>query len=455
MPLDASQIVNAVRALPVFASLPEPSVVDLIRGGEVLQFDEEQILIKQGERSDYALVLMDGVVEVFVESKYGVVHLASMEAPAFVGEIGVFTNVPRTASIKTKTKVRAVRIGINELHRFGHENPRFLSSLMLQLGRRFETFNKAIGFYSHALGALERDEFDLTLLDDLRHPLPELVDFSRSFIRLAEQITLRRAHREEMANARAIQESMLPPDETLERCGAYVDIHAKMRPAREVGGDLYDFFLIDSDRLAVTIGDVCGKGIPAALFMAMTQMVMRYMLRQEDKVGDAATAGNALLSASNREMMFATLFCFVLDLKTGLVSYCSCGHHSPFILRNGKRIETVAASSLPLGLDENTKYKTESLVLEPGDQLFMFTDGFVDAVNPEGLRFGDERLEEMVNQFRAHPPQQFIQELIRSIDDFADGEPQFDDLTGLLVTSIARKPEHETEKVADQAQAVW
>jgi sigma-B regulation protein RsbU (phosphoserine phosphatase) len=455
MQLDASQIVDAVRALPVFASLPEPSVVDLIRAGELLEFDEEQLLIKQGERSDYALVLMDGVVEIFVESKYGVVHLASMEAPAFVGEIGVFTNVPRTASIKTKTKVRAVRIGIDELHRFGQENPRFLSSLMLQLGRRFETFNKAIGFYSHALGALERDDFDLTLLDDLRHPLPELVDFSRSFIRLAEQITLRRAHREEMANARAIQESMLPPDETLERCGAYVEIHAKMRPAREVGGDLYDFFLIDPDRLAVTIGDVCGKGIPAALFMAMTQMVMRYMLRQEPKVGDAATAGNALLAASNREMMFATLFCFVLDLKTGVVSYCSCGHHSPFILRKGKRVETITASSLPLGLEENTKYKTESLVLEPGDQLFMFTDGFVDAVNSEGLRFGDERLQDIVNQFRTYPSQQFVHELIKSIDDFADGEPQFDDLTALLVTSIARKPDHETEAVTAPAQAVW
>src|SRR5258705_2694685 len=185
--------------------------------------------------------------------------------------------------------------------------------MMLQLGRRFETFNKAIGFYSHALGALEREDFDLSLLDDLMHPLPELVDFSRSFVRLAEQITLRRAHREEMANARAIQESMLPFDDVLEHCKNYVEVDAKMRPAREVGGDLYDFFLIDSDRLAITVGDVCGKGIPAALFMAMTQMVMRYMLRQEPDVGAATTAGNALLAASNREMMFTTLFCSVLN----------------------------------------------------------------------------------------------------------------------------------------------
>jgi serine phosphatase RsbU (regulator of sigma subunit) len=120
---------------------------------------------------------------------------------------------------------------------------------------------------------------------------------------------------------------MLPPDELLKSFEAYVEIRAMMRPAREVGGDLYDYFLIDANRLAFTVGDVCGKGIPAALFMAMTQMVMRYMLRQELDVGAAATAANALLAASNREMMFATLFCCVLDLSTGVLAYCSCGHH--------------------------------------------------------------------------------------------------------------------------------
>ncbi len=93
-----------------------------------------------------------------------------------------------------------------------------------------------------------------------------------------------------MANARAIQESMLPAYEALEECKAYVEIKAAMRPARDVGGDLYDFFLLNSDRVAVTVGDVCGKGIPAALFMAVTQMVMRYMSSHEPDVGAAATA---------------------------------------------------------------------------------------------------------------------------------------------------------------------
>jgi phosphoserine phosphatase RsbU/P len=438
--LEPSLVIEIARNLPVFAGLPQQACVELIQSGTLMEFDEEQLLVRQAEQSDYALVLVNGTVEVFVESKYGSVVLASLEAPALVGEIGVFTNVSRTASIRAKTKVQAVRLGVDNLHHFGQQNPKFLSSLMLQLGRRFETFNKAIGFYSHALGALERDDFDPALLDDLRNPLPELVDFSRSFVRLAEQIMLKRAHREEMANAKAIQVSMLPLDEILQPCRPYVDIHAMMRPAREVGGDLYDFFLIDPDRLAITIGDVCGKGIPAALFMAMTQMVMRYMLRQEADVGAAATAGNALLAASNREMMFATFFCCVIDLRTGHVSYTCCGHHSPLILRKNRAIVTIPMSSLPLGIGENTQYKTNSLSLDPGDQMFLYTDGFIDAVNTEEDRFGDERLHAAVERLRIEQADRIVPELMKSVDEFAGGEPQFDDLTAVLVNAIARKP---------------
>ena len=229
---------------------------------------------------------------------------------------------------------------------------------------------------------------------------------------------------------------MLPYDGALAPCKPYIEVHATMRPAREVGGDLYDYFLIDGDRLVVTIGDVCGKGIPAALFMAMTQMVMRYMLRQEFDVGEAATAGNALLAASNREMMFATLFCSVINLRTGQLCYSNCGHHSPLILRRGRPIETIAVSNLPLGLDKNTKYKTDSLILDPGDQLFLFTDGFVDAVNSEGKRFGDERLHEIVERLRAHPSDQFVPGLMEAIDSFAGSEPQFDDLTALILNRL-------------------
>ena len=305
--IEPDDIAAAIRKLAVFEGLPEQATVALVQGGAPVEYQKGDFLVKQGETSDFALILVDGGADVLVETSYGSAHLASLEAPALVGEIGVFTNVGRTASIQAKGPIRAIRLAHKELHDFGHRNPAFLSTMMLQLGRRLETFNKAIGFYSHALTALERNDFDVRLLDELKQPLPELADFSRSFLHLAQQITLRRAQLAEMANARAIQEGMLPARDLLEACSGFVDVHAFMRPAKDVGGDLYDFFLVDDDHLVLTIGDVCGKGIPAALFMAMTQLVMRYMLRHERDVGAATTAGNAVLAADNPETMFTTV----------------------------------------------------------------------------------------------------------------------------------------------------
>src|SRR5262245_29832483 len=120
---DVSQVIQAVRALPVFQRVPELQAVDLIASGRLLKFVEGEFLIRQGDQSDFALVSIDGVVDVLVESKYGLVHLASVPAPALVGEIGVFTNVPRTATIQAKSAVVAAMIGANELQRFGQTNP--------------------------------------------------------------------------------------------------------------------------------------------------------------------------------------------------------------------------------------------------------------------------------------------------------------------------------------------
>ena len=152
-------------------------------------------------------------------------------------------------------------------------------------------------------------------------------------------------------------------------------------------------------------------------------------------------------------MMFATLFCSVLDLRTGVLSYSSCGHHSPLILRKDGRVEKTEAFNLALGLVETTKYKTSSLILEPCDRLFLFTDGFTDAVNNAEERFSDERLEEVVARLRVLPSREFINDLMKAVDDFAADAPQFDDLTSMLVTVIARKPDQGEAKAATRERS--
>ncbi len=434
--VDLAEALQTVHGLDVFRHLPEHVGVELLCGGAHVEFGAGELLIQQGEPSHFALVLIEGAAEILVESKHGPIHLAALSAPALVGEVGVFTMVSRTATIRARTSVRAVVISEQALRRTGRENPGFLAAVLEQLGRRLDTFNKAIGFYAHALAALKRDEFDLTLLDDLMNPLPELADFSRSFRELAEQITWRKAHREEMAAAQAIQKAMLP---LLELPGTFRDrlaVHAYMQSAQDVGGDLYDVFPLNSDRLVITIGDVCGKGIPAALFMAMTQTVLRYTLRHEATLDASIASANALLNANNREKMFATLFCGILDARNGALTYCSCGHHCPLIVRSNGRIEELPLSNLPLALKARAQFATGQIAMEAGDRLLLFTDGFSDASNAAGDRFGEGRLQKVVAESVGLSASEIIDNIVHSVNQFAGGASQFDDLTTVLVTLI-------------------
>jgi serine phosphatase RsbU (regulator of sigma subunit) len=203
------------------------------------------------------------------------------------------------------------------------------------LGQSIYHYNNALGFFTNALAAIEQRNFDPRLLDDLMYPVPELIIFSKAFRRIAEQNVQRQARNREMDSAAAIQRAFLPDPTSKSGSISNLAIFAEMRPAKEVGGALYDFFLIDKDKLAVTIGDVVDKGVPTALFMAVTQSVVRLALRQGGDFSQQINVANDLLVSYNKETMFVTLFCCVIDLTKGIMTYCNCGHNAPFLLRNG------------------------------------------------------------------------------------------------------------------------
>src|SRR5690606_20192209 len=161
-------------------------------------------------------------------------------------------------------------IGKDVFNSLADENPGILRHVVGQLGTRLKSLNSAIGVYTDALAALEKDVFDRSILDSLNNPSAELVNFAETFRRMAEQIALRQRQREELASAAAIQHAMLPEPLPRDRHERF-DLFTAMRPAREVGGDFYDAFFLDRDRLVITIGDVSGKGVPASLFMAVCQ----------------------------------------------------------------------------------------------------------------------------------------------------------------------------------------
>jgi len=145
------------------------------------------------------------------------------------------------------------------------------------------------------------------------------------------------------------------------------------------------------------------------------------------------------MAADNPETMFTTWFCGILDLRSGVLSWSSCGHHSPLILRSGGQVEKISTRSLPLGIEISAKYATNSLTLTPGDRIVFFTDGFTDAVDGDDKRFGDDGLEQTVAILRSLPSQDFIGKLVERVDNFAGTTPQFDDMTALIATVVARK----------------
>jgi serine phosphatase RsbU (regulator of sigma subunit)/CHASE2 domain-containing sensor protein len=255
---------------------------------------------------------------------------------------------------------------------------------------------------------------------------------------MAAQMTQKRAREAEMASAAAIQRAMLPSMQgDIVACG--LDTFAQMIPAREVGGDLYDIARLDANRVVITIGDVCGKGIPASLFMAMTQTVMRLVVRTSQDMQAEIEAANRLLAADNREDMFTTLFCGVIDVPSGTMTYCNCGHNPPLVLRKGETtFELLRKCGPALGILEDASYAPRSIVLSPGDMLLLYTDGVTEAENPQSDLFGTEPLERAILEVGGRPAREIVEHVIQRVAAFTKGAPQSDDITCVAVVCNER-----------------
>ena len=251
---------------------------------------------------------------------------------------------------------------------------------------------------------------------------------------MAAQLAQKRAHEAEMASAAAIQRAMLPGMQPSDVAEGQLDIFADMIPAREVGGDLYDIVKLDGNQVVITIGDVCGKGVPASLFMAITQTVMRLVVRTGQDLQAEVNAANKMLVANNREDMFTTLFCGVIDAPSGTMTYCNCGHNPPLVLRRGEgTFEPLRNCGPPLGIVEGVSYVARSIALAPGDMLLLYTDGVTEAETSQSAQFGMKRLEQAILEMRGHPARRVVEHVLKRVAEFAKGAPQSDDITCVAV----------------------
>lgn len=238
----------------------------------------------------------------------------------------------------------------------------------------------------------------------------------------------------ELDVAAHIQASMLPCIFPAFPERKEIDIYATMDPAKEVGGDFYDFFMVDDRHLAIVMADVSGKGIPAALFMVIGKTLIKDHTTPGRDLGKVFTAVNNLLCEANSEGLFITAFEGVLDFVTGEFNFVNAGHEMPFVCKADGAFEPykIRPGFVLAGM-EGMRYRAGSMILEPGDKIFQYTDGVTEATNIHNELYGMERLEVILNKVKCGTPHEILPAVKADVDEFVGEAPQFDDITMLCL----------------------
>ena len=295
----------------------------------------------------------------------------------------------------------------------------------------------AYGDMGNIRTAMNRGAFDF-----LTKPI-DFADFETTLRRTLDAIETERlgvetrqrlnAIEQELDIAAQIQISMLPHEFP---SGGAVDLYAEMAPARRVGGDFYDFFHVDEKRCGFVIGDVSGKGVPAALFMAVSRTLLRATALQGLGPAECLAYVNRVLGAQREGAVYVTVFYAVLNTATGDLEYCLGGHNPPYLVTPSGEISAIyEPGGIVVGLlpPSEVRYQTGRLRLKPSDSIFLFTDGVPEAMNSDGAFFGERSLRRKLSESAGFTARQMTQAILREVADFALGAVQSDDITAMTV----------------------
>lgn len=282
------------------------------------------------------------------------------------------------------------------------------------------------------------DNLNIKTNDEVRDLADAMVTMEESlhdYIREFEKATEEKQRiSAEIEVAARLQANMLP--DGLEIEGMSCDITSFMRPARMVGGDFYDYFRIDEDRVAVVIADVSDKGVPASLFMVVSRtLIMNNIMDNPDHIGDAIRKANIQLCADNRDMMFVTVFAGIYRLSDRSLTYINAGHEDPVIYRKSKGEYSLILEEhdLFMGIEDDIEFTVRKITLDVGDRIFLYTDGVTDVCNESKEFFGTDGIIRSLNSKTALKGQEFIDAFREDIDEFKKNEPQPDDITMVLL----------------------
>ena len=290
----------------------------------------------------------------------------------------------------------------------------------------------------------ELHNFSIEILEHPQETKNETVALQKSLERLQDRYEKHKKYEAEVAQrgskflsdlalASEIQQSIIPQTGNYSLQNSGISIHTVFRPAQYVSGDLYDFFMIDNKRLIITMGDVSGGGIPAALFMGVAHTYIRSNALHETSK-EIVSQVNKQLCKNNANQFFLTLFLGILDISDGILNYCSAGH-TPSILysANGTMQELDNQHGLPLGLYPEKEYSDTSIDINKGDYLILYTDGVTEHINEAGEFYGVHSFYSLLNQLKDKTPEEIATMIMKSVDRFGSGVTQHNDLSLMVV----------------------
>jgi phosphoserine phosphatase RsbU/P len=404
-------------SIPLFASLPEEEIRHLEATLSASEFPSGEVLLSEGKTDDIFYILLEGRAEVvkalgLPEER----HLGISEAGSFLGELSLFTRHGyHTASVRSLTPLRLLQMSRAELNALLHRQPHLAYELIQLLRNRLEQTDNII-----ILDLKEKNQRLRQAYDDLKAAQALIVEKERL--------------EKELEIAKQIQGSILPKN--LPAIPGY-DFGALMIPARAVGGDFYSFILLGRDQLGIVVGDVSDKGVPAALFMALTYSLMRAeAVRTNSPVQAFHNVNNHLLQM-NAAGMFVTLVYGILDLPSGDFHYARAGHPSPYLVdASGRVIETQLSLGQMLGIFNDPPVDEQHIAIPYEGTLLLYSDGVTETMDSQGSQFGLTALDRSIAANYKRPAQEICAHLWQDVHAYGENQPQQDDFTTVVIKRL-------------------
>ena len=420
---------SALRQVPLFSQLPATALESLADSIGRRQLGSGEILFHQGEPGLECFVILEGQLEVITFVHGDELRLDVYRPGQIIGEMALLDRSPRSATVRALEAADLVVLGEEAFKTLLASNPELAMSLLRSGTTRMRNANQRM------IADLERKNAELlAAYEQLKAAQSELIRLNRL--------------EEELAVARRIQQSFLP--RTLPALPGW-QLAAYSRGAQAVGGDFYDCIELADGHLGLVVADVCGKGVTAALFVALTRSLLRaasqapwifqgrMVLDAESVLTGALWLVNDYICREHADSnMFITLFYAVLNPASGSLSYVNAGHNPPLLVTDGgASIHETDAGALPVGIMPSQSYEVLRTSIGPGERLVAFSDGITEAMDVAGEPYNDERLHAALRANAALETPALVATIIAEVDAYAAGAPQADDITLLIVTRAA------------------